>query len=54
MRPLACADLEVGPAGGLRDRLDTVDGVSRNDTANSGCNTNTCSADPDDTRISCP
>ncbi|MFD9410945.1 calcium-binding protein [Streptomyces sp. NPDC059989] len=36
------------------DLLNTVDGVPANDIANGGYNTDTCTTDPGDTRISCP
>ncbi|MFE1414546.1 calcium-binding protein [Streptomyces sp. NPDC058746] len=36
------------------DRLNTVDGVSGNDTANGGYNTDVCTTDTGDVRISCP
>ncbi|MER6187399.1 calcium-binding protein [Streptomyces sp. NPDC001652] len=36
------------------DNLNTVDSVSANDTANGGFNTDTCTTDAGDIRISCP
>ncbi|MES5818732.1 calcium-binding protein [Streptomyces sp. RG80] len=36
------------------DRLNTVDSVSGNDTANGGMGTDTCTTDTGDTRVSCP
>jgi Ca2+-binding RTX toxin-like protein len=36
------------------DSLNAVDGIGGNDTVNGGPNTDSCSADPGDARISCP
>ncbi|MEU9106210.1 hypothetical protein AB0D54_18005 [Streptomyces xanthophaeus] len=36
------------------DRLNTVDAVAGNDTANGGLGTDTCTTDPGDARLSCP
>ncbi|WP_031002346.1 DUF11 domain-containing protein [Streptomyces sp. NRRL F-5727] len=46
------ADTLLGNYG--NDSLNTVDGVAGNDTANGGLNTDTCTTDPSDVRISCP
>ncbi|MFI8320473.1 calcium-binding protein [Streptomyces sp. NPDC085529] len=46
------ADTLLGNYG--NDSLNTVDGVAGNDTANGGLNTDTCTTDPSDARISCP
>ncbi|MFF2777129.1 calcium-binding protein [Streptomyces sp. NPDC058052] len=46
------SDTLLGDYG--NDTLNTVDGVAGNDTANGGLNTDTCTTDPSDTRISCP
>lgn len=46
------ADTLLGSYG--NDTLNSVDGVGGNDTANGGLNTDTCTTDPGDARISCP
>ncbi|GAA3046285.1 hypothetical protein GCM10017562_04880 [Streptomyces roseofulvus] len=46
------ADTLLGNYG--NDSLNTVDGVAGNDTANGGLNTDTCTTDPSDVRVSCP